>query len=82
MNNEEILDSLHVTFKENAMFLLDLASTAGGRSTDDESYLKSGPWAVGQFKCLRNLEVSTKQSDPNEAILLQLQDCSLGVRIK
>lgn len=64
------------------MFLLDLASTSvGSRSTNDESYLKSGPWAIGEFKCLGNLEAK-QQSDTNDAILFQLQDCSpLGVSI-
>jgi len=78
--NDDVVESLHVTFKDNAMFLLDLASTSGRRSTVDDSYWKSGSWAVGEFKCLRNLETSTKQqSDSNEAILLQLQGGSLGV---
>lgn len=64
------------------MFLLDLASTGGGgRSTDDETYLKSGPWVVSEFKCLANLEASVRQqSDTNDAILLQLRDQSSVVR--
>lgn len=76
--NEEVTDSLHMTFKENAMFLLDLASTSDRRPSVDESYWKSGPWAVGEFKCLGNLEASASQlqSDAHDAILLQLQDCS------
>lgn len=71
-----------MTFKENAMFLLDLASTGGSsRSTDDEDiYLKSGPWAVSEFKCLANLEASIRQqSDTNDAILFQLRDQSSAV---
>jgi len=72
-----------MTFKENAMFLLDLASTTGGRSMDDDSYQKSGPWTVNEFKCLRNLEASVgHQSNSNDDILLQLQDGSLGVRMQ
>lgn len=66
------------------MFLLDLASTGGGgRSTDDEAHLKSGPWAVGEFKCLANLEASARQQfDTNDAILLQLRDQSSTVRVQ
>lgn len=62
------------------MFLLDLTSTGGTRLTHDETSLKSGPWSVGEFKCLGNLDVSAKRiSDTNDAILLQLQDCSVEV---
>lgn len=74
-------------FKENAMFLLDLASTCsnGSRSADDETYdPKNGPWAVGEFKCLGNLEGSAnalRPSDANDAIVQQLRDLSSGVRI-
>lgn len=75
--SEEVVDSKHVTYRENAMFLLDLASTAGGRSTDNETSLDSGTWAVGEFKCLANLGASARhQSDTNDAILLQLRDDS------
>lgn len=65
------------------MFLLDLASTSGSRSVTDESYSKSGPWAVGEFKCLGNLEASAKQlSDAEDAMLLQLRDDgSMGVSV-
>lgn len=80
MDNEETSDDLHATFKENAMFLLDLASTSGRRSADGETYLKSDPWTVSnEFKCLGNLQISGKHSDVNDAILLELQDRSLGV---
>lgn len=81
-SNDELTDNLHLTFKENAMFLLDLASTSvGGRLTNDELFLKSGPWAIGEFKCLGNLGAK-QQSDTDDAILFQLQDCSpLGVSI-
>lgn len=76
---EELAESLHVTIKANALFLLDLASTSDRRSTTvDDSYWKSGPWAVGEFKCLGNLETKQK-SDSNDAILLKLRDCSSGV---
>lgn len=72
-----------MTFKENAMFLLDLASTSDRRPAVDESYWKSGPWAVGEFKCLGNLEASAcqMQSDAHDAILLQLRDCSPDVSV-
>lgn len=75
-----------MTFKENAMFLLDLASTcsSGSRSANDEAqHSKSGPWAVSEFKCLENLEASANkllQPDTNEAILQQLRDRSSKVR--
>ncbi|VVC32964.1 Zinc finger, RING-type,Zinc finger, RING/FYVE/PHD-type,APC10/DOC domain,Galactose-binding [Cinara cedri] len=82
--NEEPTESLHMAFKENAMFLLDLASTcsSGSRPVDDETlHAKSGPWAVGEFKCLGNLEASDNkllQSDADDAILQQLRDRSSG----
>lgn len=70
------------------MFLLDLASTSGGRSTGDEQSSTSGPWAVGEFKCLDNLEapVACKQllqsKTCNDALLQHLHNCdSAGVRI-
>lgn len=76
-------DSLHMTFMENAMFLLDLASNSAGRSINDEAYLKSGPWAVEEFKWLKNFDASgQQQSDTDDAILLQHHDYSLGVRIR
>ncbi|XP_029344279.1 E3 ubiquitin-protein ligase highwire-like [Acyrthosiphon pisum] len=84
--NDELVDSLHVTFKENAMFLLDLASTSGGRLTGDEPTSTSGPWAVGEFKCLGSLETPAAckellHSDTcNDALLQQLHDCdSAGI---
>lgn len=79
--DDELIDNLHLTFKENAMFLLDLASTSGGKSITEETYSKSGSWVVGEFKCLGNLEVSAKQqSDSDDALLLQLRDnLSTGV---
>ncbi|XP_060843295.1 E3 ubiquitin-protein ligase MYCBP2 isoform X2 [Rhopalosiphum padi] len=84
--NDEVIDSLHVTFKENAMFLLDLASTSAGRPTGDEPPSTSGPWTVGEFKCLGNLEAPATckqllQSETcNNALLQQLRDCdSAGV---
>lgn len=86
--NYEATDNIHVTFKENAMFLLDLASTTStsGRSTttDGNSYWKSGPWAVGEFKCLANLEASARQlqSDSDDSISVQLRDFSSGVRYR
>lgn len=70
------------------MFLLDLASTSGGRSTGDEQSSTSGPWAVGEFKCLDKLEapVACKQllqsETCNDALLQHLHNCdSAGVRI-
>lgn len=80
-DDEEMSDSLHMTFKENAMFLLDLASNSGsgGRSTDDDDNAKSGPWAVGEFKCLADLQVS----DSDHAVLLGHREgasSSSGVR--
>jgi len=71
-------------FKENAMFLLDLASTSGGRLTGDEPTSTSGPWAVGEFKCLGSLETPAAckellHSDTcNDALLQQLHDCDLA----
>lgn len=70
------------------MFLLDLASTSGGGLTGDEPSSSSGPWAVGEFKCLASLETPAAckellHSDTcNDALLQQLHDCdSAGVHI-
>lgn len=70
------------------MFLLDLASTSGGRSSGDEPTSTSGPWAVGEFKCLGSLETPAAckellhSNTCNDALLQQLQDCdSAGVHI-
>lgn len=82
--NDELVDSLHMTFKENAMFLLDLASTSGGRLTGDEPPSTSGPWTVGEFKCLSSLEVpaTCKQLLQPDICNDALLHCdSVGVRI-
>ncbi|XP_050423071.1 E3 ubiquitin-protein ligase MYCBP2 isoform X2 [Adelges cooleyi] len=73
------VDGLHIVFKENAMFLLDLVSSSSRQSVNDEATTDSGNWDVGDFNSLISFGNFSKKTDCDEAILLQLQDRSSAV---